>query len=106
MQGLIGPQRRVQFGGKRRAVHKNRLSGPNRHRSRDSGELMVAGSTSVRRYGFTASIPIAVCMGQLWTDEMQADLERWQSSPGNAEATSTTETGSETLPPIRSCALG
>ena len=36
-------------------------------------------------------------MGQLWTDEMQAELERWQASPDKAEATSTTATGSETL---------
>jgi hypothetical protein len=36
-------------------------------------------------------------MGQRWTDEMQADLERWQASPDKAEATSTTATGSEAL---------
>jgi len=36
-------------------------------------------------------------MGQLWTDEMQSDLERWQASPEGAEATLTTATGSETL---------
>lgn len=51
----------------------------------------------MRRYGFTASLPIAVRMGQLWTDEMQAELERWQTSPDRAEATSTTATGLETL---------
>jgi len=36
-------------------------------------------------------------MGQMWTDEMQADLERWQASLNEAEATSTTATGVETL---------
>ena len=44
-----------------------------------------------------ALIPIAVRMGQIWTDEMQAELERWQASPDKAEATSTTATGLETL---------
>jgi hypothetical protein len=36
-------------------------------------------------------------MGQMWTDKMQADLERGQASLNEAEATSTTETGLETL---------
>jgi len=36
-------------------------------------------------------------MAQMWTDEMQADLERWQASLNEAEATSTTATGFETL---------
>ena len=36
-------------------------------------------------------------MGQIWTDEMQAELERWQASPDKAEATSTTATGWEVL---------
>ena len=44
-----------------------------------------------------ALIPIAVRMGQIWTDKMQAELERWQASPDKAEATSTTATGLETL---------
>jgi hypothetical protein len=36
-------------------------------------------------------------MGQRWTDEMQADLERWQASLEGAKATLTMETGSQTL---------
>jgi hypothetical protein len=36
-------------------------------------------------------------MGQLWTNEMQAELERWQASLNEAEVTSTTATGLETL---------
>jgi hypothetical protein len=48
-------------------------------------------------YGFTGPIPIAVRMGQMWTDEMQADLERWQASLDESEATSTTATDMETL---------
>jgi hypothetical protein len=48
-------------------------------------------------YGFTASLPIAVRMGQTWTDQMQAELERSQASPDKADATSTTATGVETL---------
>ena len=36
-------------------------------------------------------------MGQLWTDEMQADLERWRASPDEAETTSTTATDVEAL---------
>jgi hypothetical protein len=36
-------------------------------------------------------------MGQTWTDQMQAELERSQASPDKADATSTTATGVETL---------
>jgi hypothetical protein len=36
-------------------------------------------------------------MGQMWTDEMQAGLERGQASLNEAEATPTTAIGLETL---------
>jgi hypothetical protein len=44
-------------------------------------------------------------MGQLWTDAMQADLDRWQVSADKAAATSTTATGLDT-PHVRDVLRG